>query len=306
MTTGTGRDNDRWVLPDGTAAQGDFRLVIDSGIEGWQHTMLRVAYLAEGAQLTHDSGEEESVIVPLSGSVRVQVTDADGGAHDITLAGRADVFAGPTDIAYAGRGATITLTATSGAARIALAGAPAYKHDRPKPFRHIGVDEVPVEIRGAGIATRQVRGFGLPDVLDADSILVCEVITPAGNWSSWPPHKHDEESEGESELEEIYYFETRSTDPRGTDPVGYQRVYGSGRATPIAPSMFLPRFARAMSSSCRTAGMVPRWLRRRRISITSTSWPAPARSAPGASATTPRTPGFANPGPSSNPTHAST
>lgn len=228
MTTGTGRDNDRWVLPDGTAAQGDFRLVIDSGIEGWQHTMLRVAYLAEGAQLTHDSGEEESVIVPLSGSVRVQVTDADGGAHDITLAGRADVFAGPTDIAYAGRGATITLTATSGAARIALAGAPAYKHDRPKPFRHIGVDEVPVEIRGAGIATRQVRGFGLPDVLDADSILVCEVITPAGNWSSWPPHKHDEESEGESELEEIYYFETRSTDPRGTDPVGYQRVYGSG------------------------------------------------------------------------------
>jgi 5-deoxy-glucuronate isomerase len=52
--------------------------------------------------------------------------------------------------------------------------------------------------------------------------------TPAGNWSSWPPHKHDEDRPGvESELEEIYYFETRGTDGRSTDPVGYQRVYGT-------------------------------------------------------------------------------
>ena len=73
--------------------------------------------------------------------------------------------------------------------------------------------------------------MGLPDVLDADSFLVCEVVTPAGNWSSWPPHKHDEERPGEeTELEEIYYVETRSTDPRGTDPVGYLRVYGSSDA----------------------------------------------------------------------------
>ena len=66
------------------------------------------------------------------------------------------------------------------------------------------------------------------ELTDADAILVCEVLTPAGNWSSWPPHKHDEDRPGqESALEEIYYFETRSTDPRGTDPVGYQRVYGT-------------------------------------------------------------------------------
>ena len=55
-----------------------------------------------------------------------------------------------------------------------------------------------------------MRNFGTPDALNADSIIACEVLTPAGNWSSYPPHKHDEEHEGrESELEEIYYFEMR-------------------------------------------------------------------------------------------------
>ncbi len=67
-------------------------------------------------------------------------------------------------------------------------------------------------------------------MLDADSIIACEVVTPAGNWSSYPPHKHDEERPGvETELEEIYYFETPrpTATARGADPVGYQRVYGT-------------------------------------------------------------------------------
>ena len=60
-------------------------------------------------------------------------------------------------------------------------------------------------------------------------LIACEVITPAGNWSSWPPHKHDTERAGvESDLAEIYYVETRSTDPRGTDPLGLLRVYAAG------------------------------------------------------------------------------
>lgn len=88
--------------------------------------------------------------------------------------------------------------------------------------------------RGSDRASRRgdflprIRNFALPDVLDAESILACEVLTPAGNWSSWPPHKHDEERPGkEAALEEIYYYEIRSTDDRGTDAVGYQRVYGT-------------------------------------------------------------------------------
>ena len=62
----------------------------------------------------------------------------------------------------------------------------------------------------------------MPQTLDADRIIACEVITPGGNWSSYPPHKHDEERPGESALEEIYYFEVR-----GANGIAYQRVYGS-------------------------------------------------------------------------------
>ena len=75
-----------------------------------------------------------------------------------------------------------------------------------------------------------MRNFGTPDVLNADSIIACEILTPAGNWSSYPPHKHDEEHEGrESELEEIYYFEMRGVEgaPENARPFGFQRVYGT-------------------------------------------------------------------------------
>jgi 5-deoxy-glucuronate isomerase len=228
--TGTGRDNERWVLPFGSATTEGWDVAITADRDGWQHTSLHVAELAPGESRTMALGQHEVVVVPLSGSVRVHVVDAAGTTHDVQLAGRPSVFHGPTDVAYVPRQSGLTVTATAkGPVRFALAGSTALKADAPKPFRHVRPQEVPVELRGAGIATREVRSFGLPDVLDADSALVCEVITPAGNWSSWPPHKHDEERPGEeSDLEEIYYFETRSTDPRGTDPVGYQRVYSSG------------------------------------------------------------------------------
>ncbi|MDQ0819345.1 5-deoxy-D-glucuronate isomerase [Arthrobacter sp. V4I6] len=88
-----------------------------------------------------------------------------------------------------------------------------------------------MELRGAGNCSRQVHNFGTPAALEADRFIVCEVLTPAGNWSSYPPHKHDEEKDGETSLEEIYYFETRIAPgtPVGTvgDAIGYQRVYAS-------------------------------------------------------------------------------
>jgi 5-deoxy-glucuronate isomerase len=230
---GSGHDNDRYVRPFGSARDGAFDVAVTptatAAVPGWQHTRLRVATLAPGAHVGHDSREEETLVVPLVGSFRVEVTEADGTSHDVVLAGRPSVFDGPTDVVYAGRGSTLRVAVEgSGAGRVALCGAPATKAGEPKAFRHLTASEVPVELRGAGRASREVRNMGLPDVLDADSFLVCEVITPAGNWSSWPPHKHDEERPGEeTELEEIYYVEARSTDPRGTDPAGYLRVYGT-------------------------------------------------------------------------------
>ncbi len=230
---GRGRDNERYVRPFGSAGDGDYAVAVTptaaSPVMGWQHTSLRVAVCPAGGCVEHESGDEETLVVPLAGSFRVEVTEADGTAHDVTLPGRGAVFDGPTDVAYAGRGSRLRVSVVGpDAGRVALCGAPATRRTEPVPFRHLTASEVPVELRGAGLASREVRGIGLPDVLDADSLLVCEVVTPAGNWSSWPPHKHDEERAGEeTELEEIYYVETRSTDPRGTDPVGYLRVYGT-------------------------------------------------------------------------------
>jgi 5-deoxy-glucuronate isomerase len=113
---------------------------------------------------------------------------------------------------------------------VAVCGAKASTRHTPA-VRHVTADEVPVELRGAGQMSREVRNFGVPGVLDADRIIACEVITPGGNWSSYPPHKHDEERVGvETELEEIYYFEVQQevgTSVSDADPIAYQRVYGT-------------------------------------------------------------------------------
>jgi 5-deoxy-glucuronate isomerase len=219
-------DHDRWVLPLGTASRDGWDVVVDSATDGWQHTGLLVAELAEGQTRQVAASDWEHVVVPLSGAVLVE---SDGDRAQLT--GRPSVFAGPTDVAYAASSRSLSVTATGGPARVAVCAALAGLPHSPS-FRHVTAAEVPVELRGAGTASREVRNFATPGVLGADSIIACEVLTPAGNWSSYPPHKHDEERAGvESELEEIYYFETQvehgGPAPDGVDPVGYQRVYGT-------------------------------------------------------------------------------
>ncbi|MET7331205.1 5-deoxy-glucuronate isomerase [Nonomuraea sp. NPDC005650] len=220
-------DNARWVRTYGTAADGAFQVSITDAVPGWAHTSLRVATLEPYAQVELDTGDSEVIVVPLAGGADLVVADHEGRRHEVRLAGRESVFAGPTDVAYVGKGSRLTVGAGDCPAKIALCGA---KAAQPLPFRHVAAAEVPVELRGAGTASREVRNFGVPQVLDADSIIACEVITPAGNWSSYPPHKHDEERDGvETELEEIYYFEVRAEPgaPGGADAVAYQRVYGT-------------------------------------------------------------------------------
>ena len=75
------------------------------------------------------------------------------------------------------------------------------------PFRYVPAADVPIELRGAGQASRQVNNFCAPDAFAADRLIAVEVLTPGGNWSSYPPHKHDVAADVESALEEIYYFE---------------------------------------------------------------------------------------------------
>lgn len=208
-----------WVL---RADRGAGEVTVDETIPGWRHTGLLVREVAPGARLTERFADREGIVVPLRGGAAVEA-----GGERVVLAGRESVFAGPTDVAYLPPDTEWSvINEGERPVRIAVASAEVTGDGAPDRLARIAADEVPIEVRGAGRATRLVRNFGTPGVLDADSIIACEVITPAGNWSSWPPHKHDTERPGvETELEEIYYFEL--TGPAGTEPIGYQRVYGT-------------------------------------------------------------------------------
>jgi 5-deoxy-glucuronate isomerase len=204
-------------LPAGTAAAGGYALQVTPESAGWSHSGLRVLDLAPGGSHALDTGEDEVVVVPLSGALSVV---CDG--RTLELAGRPHVFAGPTDFAYLPREAHAELSSEAGG-RFALCSARA---GRRLPVRYGPAAQVPVELRGAGSCSRQVNNFATAGVFEADSIIACEVITPGGNWSSYPPHKHDEASEVESQLEEIYYFEVASG-PQGQPGLAYHRVYGT-------------------------------------------------------------------------------
>jgi 5-deoxy-glucuronate isomerase len=197
-------------LPYGTSGDGAFSLAVTPERAGWTYSSLRVLELRAGAAHTWATGEDELLVVPLSGSCAVT---CDGETFE--LLGRRDVFSRVSDFAYAPRDATVTVT-SSGGGRFAV---PSARCTRRLPARYGPAEEVPVELRGAGQASRQVNNFCTPEAFDCDKLIAVEVLTPGGNWSSYPPHKHDEVRAGEVELEEIYYFETPG--------LAYQRVYGT-------------------------------------------------------------------------------
>ncbi|GAA3524915.1 5-deoxy-glucuronate isomerase [Amycolatopsis ultiminotia] len=192
----------------GSTADPPFSLVVTPESAGWGYSGLRVLEL-DGTH-TLSTADSEALVLPLSGGCTVRV---DG--ETFTLAGRSGVFDAVTDFAYLPRDSEVEIT---GRGRFAL---PSAKTANRLPARYGPAEAVPSELRGAGTCSRQVNNYCLPHTFEADRLLVCEVLTPGGNWSSYPPHKHDEAREGESELEEIYYFEV------GGDGIGYQRVYGT-------------------------------------------------------------------------------
>ncbi|MES4832870.1 5-deoxy-glucuronate isomerase, partial [Streptomyces anthocyanicus] len=189
----------------------------------WGYSGLRVVHLPPGGSHTFDSGGSEWIVLPLSGGCTVATAD-DFGRETFELDGRDSVFSGVTDFAYVPRDARATLTSTGGG-RFALTGA---RCTRRLPARYGPASSVPVELRGSGNCSRQVNNFGAAGVFECDKLIAVEVLTPGGNWSSFPPHKHDEHRPGEeSVLEEIYYFEFAAHD--GTPGLGYQRVSPSGQ-----------------------------------------------------------------------------
>jgi 5-deoxy-glucuronate isomerase len=212
----------RHHLPAGSIQTGNFELEVTQASSGWTYASLRVLSLQPGGEVSIKTGPEEMLVLPLSGSCEVSARGT-----DLVLEGRRSVFSRVTDFAYVPRDAAVTVRSASGG-RFALPGAIA---DRQLPVRYGAAAGVPVELRGAGQASRQVNNFCAPETFDCDRLVAVEVLTPAGNWSSYPPHKHDRAGPGEAVLEEIYYFEIAESH-RGTG-LAYQRVYSSAPDRPI-------------------------------------------------------------------------
>ena len=202
-------------LPAGSTAQEDVAVLVTPESAGWGYSGLLVVVLEPGGTVSWATGESETLVLSLSGSCTVTLDD-----ETLTVEGRRDVFAGPSDFVYVPRDSEVVITSAEGG-RFALPSAVCTSR---LPFRHQPADAVPVELRGAGQASRQVNNFCTPDAFHAEALIACEVLTPGGNWSSYPPHKHDEATDSESVLEEIYYFEV-APGPSGPG-MAYQRVYG--------------------------------------------------------------------------------
>jgi 5-deoxy-glucuronate isomerase len=177
---------------------------------GWRFLTFGVERVQEAER---DTGGEELAIVLLSGSCAVTV---DGATYD--LGPRAGVFEQLPWTLYVPRDMRYEI---EGDAELAFASAPVEEQLKPVLQRP---EEVPIEIRGAGNATRQVNNMIQPG-FPAERILVVEVLTPAGGWSSYPPHKHDvDRPPAEVKLEEVYYY--RAPAP---EAFGLQRLYSPER-----------------------------------------------------------------------------
>jgi 5-deoxy-glucuronate isomerase len=201
------------VLRKGDSAKDGFALVVTPETAGWGYSSLRVLELEPGRAISFWTGDDEMVVLPLSGSCTVECDDLLA-----VLAGRNSVFSRVTDFAYVPRDARVVISSDTGG-RFALPGA---RCTNRLTARYGPAEGVSVELRGAGQSSRQVNNFCMPGVFDADKLIAVEVLTPGANWSSFPPHKHDEDRDGESVLEEIYYFEVDRDGP------AYQRVSTSG------------------------------------------------------------------------------
>jgi len=198
------------IKPTGT--QGRV-LHVTPGSAGWTHVGFDVARLPPGATHAGGAPDREACLVLVTGRARIAVDGKDLGS----LGGRVSPFEGAPAAVYAPAGSHWSVAAET-ATELAVCSAPGVPGARPP--RVIGPERLSRETRGRGSNTRHVCNI-LPETEPADSLLVVEVITPAGHASSYPPHKHDTDAlPEESRLEETYYH--RLNPPQG---FAFQRVY---------------------------------------------------------------------------------
>ncbi len=208
---------EKYLIPAGSTSHDHFETDVDAERTGWDWCSIRVLGLPASSSEEIRTGEEEILVLPLAGACTVEVG---GEVHELT--GREEVWMAITDYLYLPRGVTATIRSNDGG-RFALPGSRA---TTDLPVRYCPKSEVITGLRGAGNCSRQVNNYALGNELGTSHLLVCEVLTPGGNWSSYPPHKHDEHNENERVLEEIYYYEVRPAS-NGTTGMALQRIYPS-------------------------------------------------------------------------------
>jgi 5-deoxy-glucuronate isomerase len=213
-------------FPTASGAEGEL-VSLTPEDAGWDWTGLRVLRLSSGGTVRVETGSSEVFVLPLRGSVRLEVSSQEEpGATEakFDLDGRDSVFSAVTDFAYVGRDSIVTLHADA----VAEVAIPAARCSTRLEARYGAAADVPVETRGAGTASRQVNNFGVPGVWEhAEKLVACELITPPGNWSSYPPHKHDASAPCEVVNEEIYYYRIAGPDQvtPSSEGHGYHRTY---------------------------------------------------------------------------------
>lgn len=196
-----------------TSGTGDV-LCVSQEMAGWETVSLRLIRLERDQRYSISLPGEELALVMLGGRASI----AAGGYEWSSLGGRESVFSGMPHTLYLPVGTgRVDIRGITEFCEIAVCGARA---DRLFPAAVIEPSAVEIEIRGGENATRQINHIMKPD-FPADRILVVEVYTPSGNWSSYPPHKHDVHNPpAEVDLDEIYFYKI-------SRPEGYaiQRVY---------------------------------------------------------------------------------
>ena len=192
---------------------------------GWKYVGFSVYRLMKGDRLEQPTNDREACLVIVSGRLVASAAGISFGP----VGERESPFNGSPWAVYVPCRSSWAVEAIS-ECELAICTGPA---TAKLPARIIRPVEVAIETRGRGTNTRAVRNI-LPETQPAERLLIVEVITPSGNWSSYPPHKHDRDSlPSESQLEETYYY--RLNPPQG---FALQRIYTDDRSIDetVAPS----------------------------------------------------------------------
>ncbi|RIX99677.1 5-deoxy-glucuronate isomerase [Aureimonas flava] len=185
---------------------------------GWTYVGFALHRLKPGESVSGGEADREACLVLVSGKASIRAGSEDFG----TVGRRMSPFDGKPSSVYVPAGMEWSATAES---EVELAVCTAPGRPGARPPRLIAEADMTQEVRGKGSNVRHVVNI-LPETADADGLLVVEVVTPAGNTSSYPPHRHDEDDlPRQTFLEETYYH--RLNPPQG---FAFQRVYTDDRS----------------------------------------------------------------------------